>query len=75
MADKIITALRERESMTRTEVADLFGRHKSESEITEALERLRGESLAEMQQEQTAGRPIERWRAVRPGAHDAKKAR
>ena len=68
VADKIIAALGEHRSMTRTQIADLFNRHRTEPVIAAALDNLRREGLAEAMQEDTGGRPIERWRAVSSGS-------
>ncbi|MGE5569090.1 MAG: hypothetical protein ACM3S5_08650 [Rhodospirillales bacterium] len=61
-ADGILEALRNRpEGMTRTELRDLFDRHKPTSEIGRALGVLRTAGLVRCETEQTGGRPIERW--------------
>jgi hypothetical protein len=65
VADELLDALRSRpEGMTRTEIRDLFGRHRSGPTIGAALAVLANAGRAEMTTEQTAGRPVERWRAI-----------
>jgi hypothetical protein len=64
IADELLRALRSRpEGMTRTEIRDLFGRHRSGSGIDAALAILANAGVAEMTTERTSGRPVERWRA------------
>jgi hypothetical protein len=66
VADELLEALRSRpEGMTRTEIRDLFGRHRAGSRIDAALAILAGAGLAAMTTESTSGRPVERWRAPR----------
>jgi hypothetical protein len=66
VADELLAALRSRpEGMTRTEIRDLFGRHRSGSRIDAALAILAEAGMAAMGVEQTSGRPAERWRATR----------
>jgi len=66
-ADRILTALRGNpQGLTRTEVRDLFGRNQNESVIQAALTALEERGLAGKQQQQTGGRPAERWIAVTP---------
>jgi hypothetical protein len=47
--------------MTRTEMRDHFGRHKSADEIVRALRVLLRGGLARMLKVDTGGRPGERW--------------
>ncbi len=62
IADEILRALRAKsEGMTRSEVHNLFGRHRSEAEIGRALGVLVQYGLASWRTEQTGGRPVERW--------------
>jgi hypothetical protein len=64
VADVILAALRKAwpESMTRTEISDLFKRNRQASEISEALELLERYRLAECERDrQENGRPVERW--------------
>lgn len=64
-ADAILEALRSRpEGMTRTDIRDLFDRHKSTSEIGRALAILKANGMIRSQSERTGGRPMERWYAV-----------
>jgi hypothetical protein len=67
VADEILSALlsrvRTRDGMTRSEIRDLFGRHKRVDRITQALELLRSKGLARVEKESTGGRPVERWYA------------
>ncbi len=64
-ADEIMRALREMPNgMTRTEIREHFGRHKSSPEIARALSVLAEYGRASMVQEDTGGRPTERWRAL-----------
>jgi hypothetical protein len=65
VADEILTALRARpEGMTRTDLRDFFGRHRTSEQIGRALASLQVLDLVRCQQETTAGRPAERWFAV-----------
>lgn len=68
-ADTILRALRQAANgLTRTEISDLFGRNRRASDISRALGRLHGASLAIcLPDTGTGGRPAERWYAVRPG--------
>lgn len=63
VADEILEALRRAGSqgMTRTEIRDLFKRHKGVSEIGRALGVLQDQGLAEYSRVETGGRPTERW--------------
>ena len=62
IADDIIRALRvRREGRTRSEIHDLFRRHRSEAEISRALSLLMQNGLATWRKEETGGRPVERW--------------
>lgn len=64
-ADEILRALRERpEGMTRTEMMDLFARHKTKEEIKRALGILYRNGLAKRSRVQTGGRPAEIWQAA-----------
>lgn len=65
IADEILRALRAEGAggMTRTQISDLFRRHKSAERITSALEFLQRRGLAELEQHATAGRTCEVWRA------------
>jgi len=64
VADEILAALRRSwpESLTRTEISDLFKRNRPASEITQALTVLKDYRLAECDTDRTKeGRPLERW--------------
>lgn len=64
VADEILRALRANPSgLTRTEINDLFGRHRSKNYIGGALSMLMQRGLAKSTTESTQGRPVERWRA------------
>ena len=64
-ADRILDALRANPAgLTRTEIQDLFGRHRSAHEIDAALAALAEHSLARWVSEGSNGRPVERWFAV-----------
>jgi hypothetical protein len=66
VADELLYALRRRpDGMTRTEIRDLFGRHRAGPRIDAALAILAGSGVAASSTEQTSGRPVERWRATR----------
>jgi hypothetical protein len=61
-ADRVLRALRANANgLTRTEIRDLFGRNRSEAEITAALTTLEERGLARRVQVPTEGRPVERW--------------
>jgi hypothetical protein len=64
VADEIMAALRRTypASVTRTEISDLFKRHRSASQINEALDLRKQHHLAWCEEDRgTGGRPIERW--------------
>jgi hypothetical protein len=64
-ADTILSALVETpDGLTRSEIAGLFGRHKSVREIDGALAALEALGRATRHPEKTGGRPVERWKAV-----------
>lgn len=65
VADEILTALRRSAAgMTRNEIRDLLGRHRSSGEIGRALALLERHEFARFEREETAGRPAERWFAT-----------
>ena len=65
VADELLQALRARpDGMTRTDIRDLFGRHRSADQITRALTSLHVLNLIHSRPESTGGRPAERWFAV-----------
>jgi hypothetical protein len=62
VADTILAALKEsREGLTRTEISALFSRNKSASQIDAALAHLRELGKAVTINEETGGRPVNRW--------------
>jgi hypothetical protein len=64
-ADRIMETLRANTTgLTRTQIRDLFGRNRSEREISAALTALEESGLARMVSEPTDGRPIDRWFAA-----------
>jgi hypothetical protein len=68
LAEEILTALRQRPGgLTRTEIRDLLGRHKTKEQITAALLSLERRGLARREWEETGGRPRERWLAIATG--------
>jgi hypothetical protein len=76
VADQILKAIgRAPEGLTRNDLRDLFGRHRSSEEIGVALQILGDRSLVECEKEDTGGRPVERWFATSEAARKARKAR
>lgn len=63
-ADAILRALRANERLSRTQISSLFGRHRTASQIDRALVLLLERGLAQVDTEQTTGRPTEYWRAA-----------
>jgi len=64
-ADSILNALREAsQGLTRTQIRDLFDRHRSAHQIDSALALLSEHGLARRSTESTEGRSIERWHAM-----------
>src|SRR5262249_7098723 len=65
VADTILAVLRATPGgLTRNAIRDLFSRHESSSEITEALRSLLGSGKVRTETTPTAGRPVERWYAM-----------
>ncbi len=65
VADDILRALQNApEGMNRTDLQNLLGRHQSSNRIGQALALLLKYHRARVEQEQTGGRPLERWFAV-----------
>lgn len=61
IADRIHEALKESQGgLTRTDICNLFDRHKSRERIDEALDLLKRHGLIKVDREETGGRPIER---------------
>jgi hypothetical protein len=68
LADDILLALRQcHEGMTRTEIYNLLGRHRSSDQIAAALRMLLQAGRANFETVASNGRPIERWYAVAGG--------
>lgn len=76
VADQILRAIgKAPEGLTKNDLRDLFGRHRSSEEIGVALQILRDHNLVECEKEDTGGRPVERWFASTGAARKARKAR
>jgi hypothetical protein len=63
-ADEILTALRRTGAMTRTEISNLFARHRTADQIGIALGLLLKTGRAKFETRQTGGRPVETWSAI-----------
>jgi uncharacterized protein DUF3987 len=68
-ADEILQTLRVRNEMTRTEIRDLFQKHKRADQLTQALLLLERRGLAEVENRPTGGRPLEVWTPLRHKRH------
>ena len=65
VADDILSALRRKAGgMTRTDISNLFGRHRTSDQIAGALTTLLRLGRARSEEQQTNGRPVETWFAV-----------
>jgi hypothetical protein len=66
-ADEIMRRLRQAGdlSLTRTEIRDMFGRHKSAEQLGAALDLLRRKGRATCESVNTGGRPTEVWKAAK----------
>jgi hypothetical protein len=65
VADKIMEALKNKpEGLTRTEIRNLFSRHRSSTRIDQALGYLQNSERVQSESQATGGRPVERWFAV-----------
>lgn len=65
VADQVLHAIRSVPAgLSRTEIRDLFARHRRAGEIEQALARLAGLNMIERRSEPTEGRPVERWVAT-----------
>jgi hypothetical protein len=65
IADEILRQLRAaKDGLTRTQVRDLFGRHRTADRIGLALSTLERSGRAKMVQRDSGGRPIEVWVAT-----------
>ena len=68
VADPLLRELRQNPSgLTRTEIREFFKRNRSEAEISRALSFLLENGWVSCSQEQTGGRPSERWVATQQG--------
>jgi hypothetical protein len=67
IADAILRTLRANgdKGLTRTEIRDLFDRHRKSEEVDRSLSKLERLGRARSEMEQTGGRPVERWYAGR----------
>ena len=74
VADQILKAVRNTPGgMTRNDIHNLFGRHRSSEEVGAALHILAEHTLIEFEMEDTGGRPGERWFAADEEARKARK--
>jgi hypothetical protein len=64
VSDEILIALRRGGSMTRSDIHNLFGRHRSADQIGIALSLLLKTGRAKFETRQTGGRPVETWSAI-----------
>jgi hypothetical protein len=65
VADKIMEALKNKpEGLTRTEIRNLFSRHRSSTRIDQALGYLQNSERVQSESQATGGRPVETWFAV-----------
>ena len=65
VADDIFVGLqRNSAGMTRTDISNLFGRHRTSEQISVALSMLLQLGRAKVETKQTAGRPVETWLAI-----------
>ncbi len=65
VADEILSNLRNSpEGLTKTEISQLFGRHRKKDELGRALCELQRAGLATAEKEEGVGRSAERWKAV-----------
>ena len=65
VADDILLALRRNAAgMTRTDISNLFGRHRTSDQINAALAMLLRLCRAKFQTKQTGGRPLETWFSI-----------
>jgi hypothetical protein len=64
VADEVLLALRRSGEMTRTEIHNLFGRHRSADQIGVALSLLLKTGRAKFETRHTGGRPVETWSAL-----------
>ncbi|MCH7498750.1 MAG: DUF3987 domain-containing protein [Nitrospinae bacterium] len=70
VADSISSALDANSGgLTRTEIFNLFGRHRNAGQISRALTALIGTGTVRRVAEKTGGRPTERWFSMKYGAN------
>lgn len=73
VADDILKALRTSpQGLSRTEISNLFARHRNAREISRALSLLAQNGLVSFRQERTNGRPDQRWFVLTKSAKYAK---
>jgi hypothetical protein len=66
VSDQILAALRSSPGgLTRAEISDLFSRNRDRQSIDHALSTLRRQDLANPVRQESGGRPVERWIAIR----------
>jgi hypothetical protein len=77
LADQILDMLRKAPNgMARSEIYDALGRHTARERLGKALSGLQAKGLVTMTKVETAGRPAERWTAMRSeGAKSVKSAK
>lgn len=64
VADSVLSSLRQRGRMSRTDLYNLFRRHLASARITLALDLLISKGLARTFTEDTGGRPLKIWEPV-----------
>ena len=64
VADEILSAVRARQKMTRTEIRDLFQRNQNATRIGTAIDLLQSRNLIRCESSETNGRPAEIWLPV-----------
>lgn len=74
-AERIVAALRDvaPDSLTRTQIRDLFGRHGSD--VEQALRSIEARGLGHREKRATAGRPVECWFAATKATEATKGSR
>jgi hypothetical protein len=76
LADEVLRALREADAagLTRTDINGLFHGHRKREELDRALTVLAEAGLAKSRDEETQGRPVQRWFSVAYPAEKAEEA-
>ncbi len=75
VGDEVLAELRANPTgLTRTDIRDLFNRHRSASQIGQALALLHASGLAQMEKQGTGGRSAERWFATREACDQSDKS-